>query len=414
MLGVITIQCLKRPSGCQKMCKKGLGLHRTGKDAGKCEVCPLHEVVDPERPGFGSGGFCKPCTSGDPIRSDGTCGRCPDNEGNVDGYCKACSAGQVVRSDGTCGVKEREKTSFTALGGLLPDWQRTATNMNSFIFEPIFPRNSTDCTVPEIITSSETKARVKKFQESYRKVAISLGQFSVTCGKTDRAYYDFLDQVISSSGIQILDFDIEGWVGLSEPYTAQIYSDDVISRTARVIIRLKRKYPSLFVIFTVQAKPDGQLWKWGGNKNGGQDAMNVLKLTKKLKAKVDRITPMLVGWYWDDKHTPPYDASNTPYFERYRDTTIALAKSLQKNVYPELSDAKIYSMLGIEVDSRYTKDPETFAKLYTWANEIGLADIVFWGWIYTDNKNPDGTYKDTTLNPIPKRILEASGVKPYK
>lgn len=360
------------------------------------------------------------CSGGDSVRSDGTCGPCPSGQGSIDGACRTCPAGQGIRADGSCGscpsgaviVSDNSCsdpnavvpiTQFELLATDLNEWQRTATNMPGFIHGPLFPKNKTDCTVPTL--SPDFLTQVQKFQNSKRIVNLSLGQYSVTCN-TDGKFYTFLEKLVKTSGIYRLDFDIEGWTHEGNVYTKEIYSDAVISRTARVLKKLKTNYPSLYVIFTVQAVPAGNLWKFGGNLSYGKDVLNVLQLSQSLGAPVDKVTAMLVGWPWGA-------AENVSYFERYRDTTIALANAL-KQIYSSKTNSEIYSMLGIEVDSAYTKDPKQFSQLYTWANSVGLGRLVYWGGLYSDIYYQSGRYKNTLINPIPKSILEAAGVSPYR
>lgn len=310
-------------------------------------------------------------------------------------------------------VKFQTELAFYKGGINFPEWMRTATNANSFIFFNIGPTSLTDCSYPQI--PQDVLNSINPFITSGNKVIFSVGQYSATCNSTQ--LYNLLDTVLQRTKIMGFDFCIEGWVGLVQPFLHQIYDKNNIIKLARVINQLRLKYKDLYVAYTVQAIPykpylDGNLWKFGGNLNFGDDTLNVLRYTFQEKTIIDNITPMLVGWGWNTG-TQPLDLL-------YKETILSLANEIQQITNFNLS--QIFPMLGVELDEVYTRNSTVFFELMRWANNINLGRITWWSGLYTDNYYPplntslqkQGCFKSTTLNSVPISLLSALNITPYK
>lgn len=310
-------------------------------------------------------------------------------------------------------VKFQTELAFYKGGINLPDWMKTATNANSFIFFNIGPTSLTDCSYPQI--PQDVINSIIPFITSGKKVIFSVGQYSATCNSTQ--LYNLLDSLLQRTKIIGFDFSIEGWVGLAQPFLHQIYDKNNVIKLARVINKLRRKYKDLYIAYTVQAVPykkylDGNIWKFGGNLNFGNDTLNVLRYTFQEKTIIDNITPMLVGWGWNTG-TQPLDLL-------YKETIVSLANELQQITKFNLS--RIYPMLGAELDEVYTRNSTVFFELMRWANNINLGRITWWPGLYTDNYYPplntslqkQGCFKSTTLNSVPIAFLSALNITAYK
>jgi chitinase len=173
------------------------------------------------------------------------------------------------------------------------------------------------------MNDSATKADVRNYIAAGGRVILSFGgadgrYLESACSAT--AMFDLIKNVIDTQKIYDLDFDVEG---------SQLDQTGLTTTRNTVLKQLQAAYPSLYVSFTLPADPDGL----------PSDAMTLLKSTKAAGVNINIVNIM----------TMDYGTAGT---QGRAEGTVAIASAngtfgQLKSLYPNLSTAQIWGMIGI-------------------------------------------------------------------
>ncbi len=183
-----------------------------------------------------------------------------------------------------------------------------------------------------IMNDSGAKFDVQNFIAGGGRVIMSFGgadgqYLESACSST--AMYNLIKNVIDTQKIYNLDFDIEG---------SQLDQTNLNTTRNTVLKQLQAAYPSLYVSFTLPVDPDGL----------PSDAMTLLKSAKAAGVNINIVNIM----------TMDYGTDGT---QGRAEGTVAIASangtfSQLKSLYPNLSTAQIWAMIGITPMIGYNDD----------------------------------------------------------
>jgi hypothetical protein len=184
----------------------------------------------------------------------------------------------------------------------------------------------------EIMNDSGAKADVQNFIAGGGRVIMSFGgadgqYLESACSAT--GMYNLIKNVIDTQKIYNLDFDIEG---------SQLDQTSLNTTRNTVLKQLQAAYPNLYVSFTLPVDPDGL----------PSDAMTLLKSAKAAGVNINIVNIM----------TMDYGTDGT---QGRAEGTVAIASangtfSQLKSLYPNLSTAQIWAMIGITPMIGYNDD----------------------------------------------------------
>jgi hypothetical protein len=184
----------------------------------------------------------------------------------------------------------------------------------------------------EIMNDSGAKADVQNFIAGGGRVIMSFGgadgqYLESACSAT--GMYNLIKNVIDTQKIYNLDFDVEG---------GQLDQTSLNTMRNTVLKQLQAAYPNLYVSFTLPVDPDGL----------PSDAMTLLKSAKAAGVNINIVNIM----------TMDYGTDGT---QGRAEGTVAIASangtfSQLKLLYPSLSTAQIWAMIGITPMIGYNDD----------------------------------------------------------
>jgi chitinase len=212
----------------------------------------------------------------------------------------------------------------------------------------------------EIMNDSGTKADVQNYIAAGGRVILSFGgadgqYLESACSAT--AMVNLIKNVIDTQKIYNLDFDIEG---------GQLDQTSLTTTRNTVLKQLQAAYPNLYVSFTLPVDPDGL----------PSDAMTLLKSTKAAGVKINVVNIM----------TMDYGTDGT---QGRAEGTVAMASangtfSQLKALYPDLSTAQIWGMIGITPMIGYNDDsaeiftPSDATAVTHFAIQNGVGLLSYW------------------------------------
>lgn len=183
-----------------------------------------------------------------------------------------------------------------------------------------------------IMNDSGAKSDVQNFIAGGGRVIMSFGgadgqYLESACSAT--GMYNLIKNVIDTQKIYNLDFDIEG---------SQLDQTSLNTTRNAVLKQLQAAYPNLYVSFTLPVDPDGL----------PSDAMTLLKSVKAAGVNINIVNIM----------TMDYGTDGT---QGRAEGTVAIASangtfSQLKSLYPNLSTAQIWAMIGITPMIGYNDD----------------------------------------------------------
>src|SRR5580704_7653156 len=212
----------------------------------------------------------------------------------------------------------------------------------------------------EIMNDSGAKSDVQSFIAGGGRVIMSFGgadgqYLESACSST--AMYNLIKNVIDTQKIYNLDFDVEG---------SQLDQTSLNTTRNTVLKQLQAAYPNLYVSFTLPVDPDGL----------PSDAMTLLKSTKAAGVKINVVNIM----------TMDYGTDGT---QGRAEGTVAMASangtfSQLKSLYPSLSTAQIWGMIGITPMIGYNDDsaeiftPSDATAVTHFAIQNGVGLLSYW------------------------------------
>jgi chitinase len=212
----------------------------------------------------------------------------------------------------------------------------------------------------EIMNDSATKADVQNYSAAGGRVILSFGgadgqYLESACSAT--AMYNLIKNVIDTQKIYNLDFDVEG---------SQLDQANLTTTRNTVLQQLQAAYPSLYVSFTLPVDSDGL----------PSDAMTLLKSTKAAGVNINIVNIM----------TMDYGTDGT---QGRAEGTVAIASangtfSQLQSLYPDLTTAQIWGMIGITPMIGYNDDsaeifePADAAAVTNFAIRNGVGLLSYW------------------------------------
>ena len=212
----------------------------------------------------------------------------------------------------------------------------------------------------EIMNDSGTKADVQNYIAAGGRVILSFGgadgqYLESACSVT--AMVNLIKNVMDTQKIYNLDFDIEG---------SQLDQTSLTTTRNAVLKQLQAAYPNLHVSFTLPVDPDGL----------PSDAMTLLKSTKAAGVNINIVNIM----------TMDYGTDGT---QGRAEGTVAIASangtfSQLKSLYPDLSTAQIWGMIGITPMIGYNDDsaeiftPSDATAVTHFAIQNGVGLLSYW------------------------------------
>jgi hypothetical protein len=177
---------------------------------------------------------------------------------------------------------------------------------------------------------------IKAFVATGGDLIISIS--GATCGKSlDHNLVSALTEMIEKTGTHKIDFDVE------EDY---VKDQSATQRRINTILELKKKYPDLFVSFTLAATP---LVDYNTDPNQAGLASGEYALIRETLAagvKIDRITIMPFAWNFSKETFDQY-----PFYVLTEMTTESLADQMQVLFstarHHKIERSQIYSMIGV-------------------------------------------------------------------
>jgi chitinase len=212
----------------------------------------------------------------------------------------------------------------------------------------------------EIMNDSGTKADVQGYIASGGKVILSFGgadgqYLESACSAS--SMYNLIKNVIDTQKIYNLDFDIEG---------SQLDQANLNTTRNTVLQRLQAAYPNLYVSFTLPVDPDGL----------PSDAMTLLTSTKAAGVKINVVNIMTMDYGTDGTQGRAEGA-----------VAIASANGTfgqLKSLYPNLTDAQVWGMIGITPMIGYNDDsaeifePADATAVTRFAIQHGIGLLSYW------------------------------------
>jgi 3D (Asp-Asp-Asp) domain-containing protein len=198
---------------------------------------------------------------------------------------------------------------------------------------------------------------IKSFMSSGGKVIVSFGGASGTYIETactdENLLFSAIDGLIQRTGIQKLDFDIEG---------TQLSNTAATTRRTHVLARLQTKYPNLYVSFTLPVEPSGLT-------SGG---VNLVKSTAAGGVRINIVNIMTMDY-----------GSGTKNLGSVAIQSAQGTMNQLKAIYPTKTTAQLYAMIGITPMIGKNDDGTAFSLAdasqvtsFVQANGIGL--IAYW------------------------------------
>ncbi|HEY0339379.1 MAG TPA: RICIN domain-containing protein, partial [Steroidobacteraceae bacterium] len=212
----------------------------------------------------------------------------------------------------------------------------------------------------EIMNDSATKSDVKNYIAGGGRVILSFGgadgqYLESACSAT--SMYNLIKNVIDTQKIYNLDFDVEG---------GQLDQTSLNTTRNTVLKQLQAAYPNLYVSFTLPVDPDGL----------PSDAMTLLKSAKSAGVNINIVNIM----------TMDYGTDGT---QGRAESTVAIASAngtfkQLKSLYPNLSTAQIWGMIGITPMIGYNDDSAEIFKasdataVTNFAIQHGVGLLSYW------------------------------------
>ena len=212
----------------------------------------------------------------------------------------------------------------------------------------------------EIMNDSATKADVQNYIAAGGRVILSFGgadgqYLESACSAT--AMYNLIKSVIDTQKIYNLDFDVEG---------SQLDQTSLTTTRNTVLKQLQAAYPNLYVSLTLPADPDGL----------PSDAMTLLKSTQAAGVNINIVNIMTMDF-------------GTEGTQGRAEGAVAIASangtfSQLKSLYPNLSTAQIWGMIGITPMIGYNDDsaeifePSDARAVTDFAIQNGVGLLSYW------------------------------------
>ena len=180
--------------------------------------------------------------------------------------------------------------------------------------------------------------------------------------------YDTIEKLLLDTGCRAIDWDVEG---------AHILFKNTNDKRAKVIVRLQKKFPNLYISFTLPVYPTFGL---------DQGCMTLLKDAITAGVNINIVNGMAMDYYmnpspakWNDERLPPPGKTWGGIACEIGDMMVGLFKTL----YPNKSNAELYRMVGL-CPMIGTQDDYSIFKVsdfrivseYAKKNNIGL--VTFW------------------------------------
>ena len=213
----------------------------------------------------------------------------------------------------------------------------------------------------EIMNDSATKADVQNYVAAGGRVILSFGgadgqYLESACSAT--AMVNLIKNVIDTQKIYNLDFDVEG---------SQLDQTRLTATRNTVLKQLQAAYPNLYVSFTLPAHPDGL----------PTDAVALLKSTQAAGVTINIVNIIAMD----------YGVDGT---QGRAEGTVAIASAngtfnQLKSLYPNLSAAQIWGMIGITPMIGYNHDgaeiftPSDATAVTRFAIHNGVGLLSYWG-----------------------------------
>jgi hypothetical protein len=189
-----------------------------------------------------------------------------------------------------------------------------------------------------------------------------------TCGSTPgQNLADVLDYMIRRTGAYGIDFDVEDNYVASQPDT---------ERRDQAIVELKRRFPDLFISFTLAATP-GVDYNAGGSGQAGLSGADyaLLRATLAGGVPIDRVNVMAFSWGFSKATLAQY-----PYYKLAEMTVESVAQQVGA-LLPPGSD--VYAMLGVTACIGLGDEPVPFypsdaLRLGAYARQKGLGLVSYY------------------------------------
>jgi chitinase len=251
-----------------------------------------------------------------------------------------------------------------------------------------------DC--PDLsVAQPSTIDDIREFIAFGGEVILSIS--GATCRNTPgKRLADALIEVMENTGIHEIDFDVEGLIVGSAP--------DLELRN-QAIIELERRFPHLFVSFTLGVTPvipdyDGNDPNAAGLGTGGN---YLVKGTLASGARIDRITimPFDFGFPKELYDRYPFYKLDEMSVENVADQMKAL---FSKDPAHPISRKRIYSMIGVlPAIGEGVREPVAFLqrdafRLGNWARHKGLSMISYYVFQRDQKQNSYGQLTEDYLN----------------
>lgn len=186
------------------------------------------------------------------------------------------------------------------------------------------------------------------------------GTFAEIACKDDNQLFSMIERVMNEAGTRRLDFDVEGH---------QLLNAEGNARRARVLARLKAKYPDMYISISLPG------WLQGFS----ADSMNLLRTTMSAGVKIDRIVAMSQSFGLENIRTmvSPSTVGQATIM------TFRAAATQVQSLYPYMSQDQVHAMMGITPMIGKNDDGSVFTlddaqTVANFAKNNGVGMISYW------------------------------------
>jgi len=213
---------------------------------------------------------------------------------------------------------------------------------------------------------------IKAFQDVGGTIIISFGGANSPYLEdimSEDEMYDTIEKMLLRTGCRAIDWDVEG---------GHLRKKDLNAKRAKVIVRLQKKFPNLYISFTLPVYPTYGL--------EGYTSMELLKDAVKDGVNINVVNGMAMDYYmhpspakWNDERLPPPGKTWGGIACEIGDMMVGQFKTL----YPNKSTAELYRMVGLcpmigtqDDYSIFTTNDFRIVSEYAKKNNIGL--VTYW------------------------------------